>query len=276
MKHIRLFLIVCVVSIISSCGKKEFENSQLQTDDLPVVESYLSPGATVKLKVNTPSTYVDDELIETIGINGLNITFNINDQAYQMLESDTVEGLYYLSDSSVTLSEGDVCSFTFEYNEVEVTSTTIVPAKPSSVRLTKTSIYTARMETSTGPPSGGFSLDTASVFWQNDDQSDYVLTIEYLDDDFDVINDRFSSDDSVFSTQPTRQDQQVLRVGRELPYFGNYRIVLFHINPEYTSLFESVGDNSINITASTSNIEYGLGIFTSYQTDSLMINIIEE
>ncbi|MDP2724492.1 MAG: hypothetical protein Q8O72_17205, partial [Bacteroidales bacterium] len=63
----------------------------------------------------------------------------------------------------------------------------------------------------------------------------------------------------------------------QFSFFGRYQIVLSHINPEYARLFETLSQSSLEgLTEPESNVINGKGIFTSYNSDTLWIDVLEE
>jgi hypothetical protein len=64
--------------------------------------------------------------------------------------------------------------------------------------------------------------------------------------------------------------------GRDLQFFGTYRIILFTVNKEYAELYENVSSSSNNLTNPVSNIINGWGIFTGINSDTLFLEVKEE
>lgn len=58
-------------------------------------------------------------------------------------------------------------------------------------------------------------------------------------------------------------------------YLGNYQVVLFHINKEYSDALNNNGGSSLNLTNPFTNIVNGLGIFTAMQADSLKLRVYQ-
>jgi hypothetical protein len=52
-----------------------------------------------------------------------------------------------------------------------------------------------------------------------------------------------------------------------------HAVILYKLNPEYSTLYDDSGNSSINLKAPYSNITNGLGIFTGMNADTLYLNV---
>jgi len=60
-----------------------------------------------------------------------------------------------------------------------------------------------------------------------------------------------------------------------LEYFGTYRVIIFHVLPDYAKLYEQTNSSSQNLTNPSTSIENGYGIFTGLNSDTLYIEVVE-
>lgn len=100
--------------------------------------------------------------------------------------------------------------------------------------------------------------------------------VECTETDLDPITDFGDNDppDFQFRKEPERADSSALN-SREFSYFGTHRVVLFHLNVDYASLYDDASTSSLNLTNPTTSIENGYGIFTGISTDTLYIDVLE-
>ncbi|MBK6828196.1 MAG: hypothetical protein IPG86_15690 [Chitinophagaceae bacterium] len=77
----------------------------------------------------------------------------------------------------------------------------------------------------------------------------------------------------VFRTEPSQTTTQDLSF-QQFTYYGNYRVVLYRIWPEYAALYEDNGANSTNLAEPPTNVVNGRGIFTGINTaDTLYVRV---
>lgn len=56
-------------------------------------------------------------------------------------------------------------------------------------------------------------------------------------------------------------------------YYGNHRIILFHINSDLAALYEESDNTSQNISNPSTEINNAFGIFTGTNSDTLNLQV---
>jgi len=63
---------------------------------------------------------------------------------------------------------------------------------------------------------------------------------------------------------------------QEFQYFGRHRIILYHVLPDYASLYSDNSTSSQNLIKSSMSIMNGYGIFTDLNADILYLSVREK
>lgn len=268
LQNILFFLIIPAVLVLPGCSK----NSDSSFTDLPVVESYLIPGSRVSVKISQKTPYLEEVAAPTTDISRLNVKILYHDMEYLLtsmgsgLYADTAGVIPVISDSSYTLS--------FSYNGLAVASTTIIPASPANFASSDTSITFAQLDFSS-TPSPGSTVTPVTLSWSNTAADYYMITVQCIDSNaVSVIKDSIP-EDSIFTSPPFNGDEAELRP-MTFKYFGRNRVVLYHLNPEYSTFFSQPVSTTQNYQDPPTNIVNGLGIFTGLNTDTLYIRVIQK
>ncbi len=89
---------------------------------------------------------------------------------------------------------------------------------------------------------------------------------------FDPVREGDEEQPRFFRQEPT-QNSEVEINAFAFEFFGTYRLVLFRLNPEYSTLYDDNGTNSQNLSAPQTNIVNGFGIFTGICSDTLYLEV---
>jgi hypothetical protein len=123
-------------------------------------------------------------------------------------------------------------------------------------------------------PSGTKPPDPVEITFANSDNSYYLTTVECIETNLvPVYKDSIPAND-MFSSMPVTGTQINIQPMR-IRYFGMNRIILYHINAEYSKFFMHQASTSQNYEEPPSNIGNGLGIFTGINSDTLFLNVIQ-
>jgi hypothetical protein len=240
--------------------------------DSPVIESYLSPGTTPLVKVSRQIPFASDAVYSEDDIDKLQITIKKGSETHTMVPAG--DGTY--TDSSVT-GEGDEFTLSFVYNFRKVVATTSIPAKPVNFAASDDEISVMRWTEGSTPGFGSFtSMEPISLTWDNDDNSYYIVVIECVEDVLDPVREYSDSIPpmGMFRKRPTTSQGIEIRP-QEFQYFGKHRIILFHVLPDYASLYDEKISSSQNLTNPSTSIANGYGIFTGLNSDTLYIQVNE-
>jgi hypothetical protein len=119
--------------------------------------------------------------------------------------------------------------------------------------------------------------DPVKTNWSNPENDYYLVVVENTEENPAVINDFGGNNPParLFRNEPTQTNSYDIRA-QQFQYYGKHRIILFHINPEYSSLYKDSGTTSQNITTPPTNVTNGLGIFTAIHSDTLFLDVIKK
>lgn len=244
--------------LISSCEKNE---STPEFEDIPVIEAYLHAGKKFELRVSRQIPFSSDPAFSEDDISQLSIIVNAQNQNYQLL---SVGNGVYQSDALIIDSDTEY-KVAFLYNNKNVEAITNIPAKPSGLNISANEII---IETGTFPPVMPEPID---VSWQNDDNSYYLIVVENIETDPELINEN-GAGGMTFRNEPTQSNNYQIN-SRSFSYVGTHRIILFHLNPDYAKLYDDSGNSSQNLTNPNSSIQNGFGIFTGINSDTLYLEV---
>jgi hypothetical protein len=102
------------------------------------------------------------------------------------------------------------------------------------------------------------------------------MVVENIEETPDPISD-FGDEEppgNRFRKSPTNSNSEMLRTF-DFQYFGKHRIILYHVLPDYATLYEQNSSSSLNLTNPSSSITNGYGIFTGLNSDTLYILVKE-
>lgn len=267
LKDLSPLIILPFIFLLGSCTK---DNQEVMTD-IPVVEAYLQPGSQITVKVSRKTPTDENETLPVRDLDHLVVTIGFAGSSYTLIPlgdgtySDTIGVIPVVPDSTYLLN--------FNWDESVVTSSTLIPTKPAGVSLSDTSISMYQWDPD-DPPAGQHP-DPVTISFTNDDDSYYLATIECLETDpVPVFKDSTYVND-MFSSRPTTDDFIDINP-MSIRYFGRNRIILFHINPEYSTFFMRQMSTSQNYQDPPTNITNGLGIFTGIHSDTLYLRVIQK
>ena len=249
------------------------ENEENYTfEDTPIIAAYLHEGDTFEVQIQHQVPFLSEaEFIEK-DLDDLLVYVSKNGVQYQL--TATGNGVY--TSNSFEVSAGDDYTLTLNYNQKEVSAYTYIPSKPSGLTQSATIIYVERRD-STSVPSMGSMPDPIEITWENDDDSYYLVVIENIESELDPIQD-FGDDDAPerqFRNAPTNTSAVEIRPF-DFQYFGHHQVIIYHVLPDYASLYEMSENSSQNITNPSTCIENGYGIFTGLNSDTLYVNVKED
>jgi hypothetical protein len=271
--RLRIIILTFVtITAISACIKRD--NSEFT--DIPIVESYLRPGDCVSLTVSRQIPFSSNVTYAPDDINNLTITVTNNDIDYIL--TPLGDGKYI--DSTLIVAAGEHYDLSFTYNSTHISAYTEVPLKPLGFTESATSISVMRMDSASIPTGGGGMWqipEPLELTWNNDDESYYIVVIENMEDTLDPVRD-FGEDEKFpgfrFNKAPTTSSGLQMRP-QEFQYFGSHRIILYHVLPDYASLYDDKTNSSQNLTNPSTSITNGYGIFTGLNADTLYLEVEE-
>ena len=125
-----------------------------------------------------------------------------------------------------------------------------------------------------------FENARTNVMWDNPNDEQHYLTIQYMDEDDDpIFNDKipgvvgeFFSNFSLQSAPTNGKNYNVICMS--LKNYGRYKVSLYKINKDYVSLFESEVQDGTELNEPPSNIVNAFGIFSAFASDTTSFEIV--
>jgi hypothetical protein len=267
---IRLMVMFLLMSVAyNACTKSE--NSEFT--DTPIIESYLKPGDHPLIMISRQIPFSSTTKMSADDINSLSIRITNNNTIGNL--TPLGEGKYI--DSSMVITENERYELSFIYNSKGVSAYTEIPSKPLHFTQSATSITIADFDFSSGPPTTMPTMpDPVSLTWENSDASYYIVIIENMETTLSPIRDFGDNEPpgNMFRKPPTTSPGLEIN-SMEFQYYGKHRLILYHVLPDYASLYSDNQTSSQNLTNPSTSIINGYGIFTGLNSDTLYINVIE-
>jgi hypothetical protein len=269
MKYTSAIIFMLIPVLMTSCN-----NDEPEFTDTPIVESYLCPGKHPSVKISRQIPFSTGVIYSSDDIDSLPVELTFNSETHILKP----EGNGEYTDSSIVVTEGVDYSLSFVFNSKNVSAFTTVPLRPVNFSQSSASISVIRMDSTSGPPSGGpFGMpEPIQLTWDNDDISYYIVVIENMENTLDPIRDFGDREPpgNMFRERPTTSSGLELRP-QEFQYFGKHRLILYHVLPDYASLYDSKISSSQNLTNPSTSIINGYGIFTGLNADTLYVQVNE-
>lgn len=247
--------------------------------DIPVVQSFLLPGSTPEVILSKVIYFTDGESDTENSISSASVFLHSGNSSFLLSESEDIKGKYQYLGDDLLIEALETYGISFEYNNQEVTSSTAVPAKPTGFTSSDYSIYLTRI-TEDGGFGGMPNNSTIELNWDDPDNEYYLVSVQYLEDTYDPVNESIDYDDpesvANFTSLPVQNNTYSIK-SRQFQFFGNYDVILMRITPEYASVYESLSQSSLDgLAEPETNITNGKGIFTAYHADTLQIKVIPQ
>jgi hypothetical protein len=258
-------------------------NDVINPGEKPIVEAYLAPGHQVSIKVYTEIPYAETSEGVSEPIDGLSIKITDNNGKVFNLKS-MGGGVYTSAVNELIAGAHTKYKLEFIYKSRTISAETEIPEKPVGFTISTHQIYRTQINLSAGGfpggPGGGFGgVDNTPVqlSWSNPDNVYHFIAVENTEAEpqqiiippsgsaFPAFRFRFTNE-PLLGTHNNIQPQS-------LEYFGNYDVILYRINPDYSALYQSSGTTTQNLSTPPSSIINGLGIFTGINADTVKLNV---
>ena len=258
-------IITCLLLLILvSCKETEVTGFQ----DKPIVESYLYAGESPTVKISKLVAFTSDMQFSDMDVAKLNVTITDQTSGKKFTLASLGTGVY--GNTDLIISEGHTYRLSFPYNGQEVSATTLVPEKPVNMTISASTISIAQRGETAGP--GGEMPDPVNIAWSNNDQGYYFIYVKNVESVKLAIDTRNGTGNDFFRNQPISTNQYELNA-RSFKYYGQHRIILYKIRPEYVLFFQEYSTSSLSISEIKANIENGMGIFTGVNSASTYLYV---
>ena len=259
----RIFVLITICFLVS-CKKTVYTGFQ----DKPVVESYLYADQSPTVKISKLIPFNSDTTL--LGEDVSKLSVDITDVSSGKKYPLTSAGNGQYTNSSLIIAAGKTYELSFPYNGEQITATTVAPAKPQNMTLSATTYSIPQR--GQGVTGGGEMPDPISIDWSNDDQSFYFIYVKNVEDVKIPIDTRNSSANDFFRNQPTTSNHSELNA-RSFQFYGEHRVILYKIQPEYVLFFQENSSSSLSISEIKANVVNGLGIFTAVNSVSAYLYV---
>jgi hypothetical protein len=270
MKTKILLLIFGLCAGFTACTK----TGTSEFTDFPIIESYMRPGEHPIIKITRQVPFSFFVNYSTDDINALSIKITHNNISNSM--TPLGEGMY--ADNSIIIDPGERYDISFTFNSKTVSAYTYIPSSPDHFTQSATSIAMPSFDFSGGFPTSMPTMpDPVSLKWDNKDASYYIVVIENMAATLVAIRDfgDRKPPGNMFRKSPTTSSG--IEIGpMEFQYYGKHRLILFHVLPDYASLYSDTQTSSQNLTNPSTSIVNGYGIFTGLNSDTLFINVTKQ
>jgi len=247
--------------LLSACKKN---NSDILATNKPVVEAYLIPGQPLSVKVYQQKLLTDTA---TYGpaLTGLSISISDGSKSIKLAES--ASGTYTYADQSF-ITNGKTYTMQFNYDNVTISATTIMPGKPANFTLSDSVFH---VPSSVNPLYADVVRGT--IKWTNPDSLYHLLVFKNLDNDPYYISYIRSENKPSFQIN-TDQASYYNLLQSSFNYYGHYKVILMRVNKEYIDILTTnISRNSQTLINEPTKVTNGLGIFTAMQTDTLSLRV---
>ncbi|PBQ34202.1 hypothetical protein CNR22_21320 [Sphingobacteriaceae bacterium] len=268
--RIEILMSTCLfilTAFLPACKKKEVS----EFTDSPIIDGYLRPNDYLSVKISRQIPFSSDVKYSSDDINNLSVIITDKDAHIYSLKP-VGDGRYV--DSTTVVTAGNSYTLSFTYNKKEVQAYTYIPDGPQNATQSLTELTIEKRDTTTRPTPGASMPDPVKINWSNPDNSYYLVLIENTETDPEAITDFRSNAPParIFRKSPSNFSSEEVRA-MEFQYFGKTRIILYHVLPDYATLYDQGSTSSQNLTNPSTSIKNGYGIFTGLNSDTLWVDV---
>jgi len=260
------------ILMIASCEK----STMTDFDNLLVLEGYLFQDEKVdSIHLTKSLSFATDDTVYT-PVDDAQITLFWDNNQYQL--ENIGNGYYNYNGNDLLIKVGNTYVIEINYKGQKITSSTIVPKKPSIHSLTDTVVEIDTVFTF-GPPQFTGTVDAGiEITWDNPDNSYYYVVIESADSASASIemggggfyNGTGPRPNMIFRfrSEPFIGDRYMIN-SRMLEKYGKHIIKIYCVNEEYANLYENRSQDSRHLSEPVTNVKNGLGVFTAFSYDEV-------
>ena len=239
------------------------------------VQAYLYAGETVNdIRLNS-TIPLDVDSNYAPPINDAEVFLIKNDKTYQLEPSDGDSGYYHYSADDLIVESGDKFQLHIIYQDQEITAETIVPKAPTQIELSSTELKVPdfanadRSKIKEWMQNGEMSIN---VTWKSNSNSWFYVTLENIDENPEEIETMKFGKMGMRVFPPIHDTSYQIRQP-SLTHIGNHKINVYAVNIEYANLYSSREQDSRDLQEPLTNIEGGLGVFTSFAADTAFFTV---
>lgn len=274
-------IIIISLAVVSMHG---CFNSDLVFEDQfePVLEAYLFQDRLVEnVKLSSMYSFGSDTTIGGLLITDAMVQLQRDEDTWLLRHNDNDSGSYF-TDLPIDMLAGDTFKITVTIGEEILSASTVIPKKPPIINMSATTLKIKDVD----DPREFMELempDPIEFTWENPGMNYYFFRIQNIESYDDPIRPdppvdrpfRMGGFNFQMDTRPTN-DAYFSLSPRELTNFGTHRIIVYSVNEEYVSLYNSLDQDSRELNEPYTNIVNGLGIFTAFSSDTLYLEVIPD
>ena len=277
MKRIVLLTALSGLFVFTGCSSES--SPFTENTDMVVVRAYVYANESVHDIKITSTIALGGEDQSGPPINDAQVTLIKNGNRYVLELSPGDSGYYRYNGSNLTIQTGDQLKIEVYYFDKIAFGETTVPPPPANVSISRDVVIVPEIG-GFGFGQGGFTIDTTvsqtTVEWDNIAASLHFVTMENLESNPQpVYPDRPFIAGKRFLSQPTSQNSYTIRFNN-ITHLGKHSVKVYRINQEYADLYQSRTQDSRDLNEPLTNIINGLGVFSAFNSDSVLINVIEQ
>ena len=275
----RIILFTAISGLIWFTGCSSESSPFTENTDMVVVRAYVYANEPVNDVKITSTIALGSENQSGPPINDAQITLIKDEQRYVLKLSPGDSGYYHYDGSNLSIQTGDQLKIEVYYFDKIASGETTVPPPPVNVKVSRDVLIVPEIG-GFGFGQGGFTIDTTvsqtTVEWENNNASLHFVVMANLESNPQAIyTDRPFFAGRRFLSQPTAQNSYTLRFNN-ITHLGLNSVKVYRINQEYADLYQSRTQDSRDLNEPLTNITNGLGVFSAFNSDSILINVIEE
>ncbi len=260
---------ICLILLAAFAACKK-ESTNPEFEDKPVIAAYLTVGDTARLNISRLTPFASNSQFSSDNINALQVFINTNNTSYQLQSRGN--GNYVASNPFLKIDSSSTYNLSLVFNGKNVTASTTIPTKPKGYTQSATSFSMTQITatTTTFPTFPG----PIKLTWINSDNSYYLVVVENIEVSPEAINLKTDLPTRIFKNTPLQTNTYDIRAN-QFHYFGNHRLILYHINADYAALYTNNNNSSNNLTNSQTSVNNGAGIFTGLNADTLYVKVLK-
>ena len=267
-----------LIIISAGCALAGCDSTPSEPDntDLLVVEAFLFAGEPID-DIRLTETVPLSDTAEAPSIDDAQVILTKHGLSYA-LEATGVDGYYQYTGADLTVEVGDTFGIEVAYLGAVATGETVVPAPPVNVSIDGDTMWVPAFGTGVGRPAD-FDRDRfqLAATWDNPDGLLHYVVIETLEDSAESIFPEWSQTYSRFRliTEPRTDDYHFINM-MALRDLGRHVATVYRVNSEYARLYENRTQDSRDLNEPPSNIVGGLGVFSAFNSDSVVFEVVRE
>jgi hypothetical protein len=252
--------------VLTSC---EVVTPGIRNEKTPVIQAFIMPQSdTLRVSVRFMIAYSasEDDTVQ-LPVSNIPVYLIHGSDSLLMVENPEESGNYFLSSSLLNLQPKDTLRLFGVYEETVFRSETVIPDGIQLLAISSSNLYYT-----VGDPRSMLSSSGLTVSWENTASDFYYVVVENTETDPEPLNEMVADMPVMSFAMPSQADQFVISM-RNIRYFGNHRVVVYHVNPEYADLFDNGELTSNAITRPPGNVDNAMGIFTALTSDTVFFTV---